>query len=131
MKGLIDLESSRTALQKIYDRGATSQLDLKGLRSAFSTFNELVQQFPESIYAKNARLHMISIRNNLAEHELQIANFYFDHKAYVAAINRASYVVQYIPEAVQVKSALKIMQRAYLALGEKERAEEIASMLRG
>lgn len=129
MKGVTDLDSSRTVVQKLYNTDV-AQLDMKGMRSAFNTFNELVQQFPDSIYAKDAYRRMVYIRNNLAEHELQIANFYFEHAAYVAAINRALYIVKHLNNSPQVKDALKLMRKSYIALGEQEKANDMTRVLK-
>lgn len=129
MKGLVGLESNRTALQKLFNRNL-AELDLSGLRSSFSTFNELVQQYPDSIYAKDAHRCMIYIRNTFAEHELQTANFYFDRKAYVAALNRAIYIVKHLNGSPQVAEALQLMQKSYQALGEQKKANDIAQLLK-
>ncbi|OGT08897.1 MAG: hypothetical protein A2X78_03790 [Gammaproteobacteria bacterium GWE2_37_16] len=129
MKGIVGLESNRTVLQKFYNSNL-AELDLSSLRGSFSTFNELVQQFPDSIYAKDAHRRMIYIRNTLAEHELQTANFYFERKAYVAAINRAIYVVKHLNGSPQVTKALQLMQKSYQALGEQKKASDITQLLK-
>lgn len=128
MKGYVELESTQNWLQKLY-QSDPSDLDLKSLRSAFSSFNELVQQFPNSIYAKDGYQQMIYIRNVLAAHEIAVAQFYLDHKAYVAAINRASYVVQHLEGSPKIPNALQIMITSYQALGENEIAGDIQRVL--
>jgi len=128
MKGYIELESTQNWLQKIY-HSDPSDLDLKSLRSAFSSFNELVQQFPGTIYAQDGYRQMVYIRNVLAAHEVAVANFYLDHKAYVAAINRASYVVQHLQGSPKVYDALQIMVTSYKALDETEMANDVQRVL--
>lgn len=128
MKGMANLDSSENWLQKL-THSDPSALDLKGMRTAFSSFNELIQEFPDSIYALNAQKQMIFIRNLLAQHEVEVAEFYFSHKAYIAAINRASYVVQHLDGAPQVIKALKIMYSSYFALGDKDKANEVERIL--
>jgi len=129
MKGMIGLESGLNWLQKIA-HSSQAELDLKAFRGAFSSFNELVQQYPNSVYAAPARERMIYIRNVLAEHETKVADFYLSHKAYVAAINRASYVVKHLDGAPSVSKALQIMESAYKELGETNKAADIAQIIR-
>ena len=37
---------------------------------------------------------MLFLRNNLAKHEVHVANYYMRRKAFVAAANRAKYVIE-------------------------------------
>jgi outer membrane protein assembly factor BamD len=128
MRGIINMESSRSWVQKLCNSNP-SELDLKGLRSAFNNFNDLIQLFPTSIYAENARQHMIYIRNVLADNEINAANYYFNRKAYVAAANRANYVVKHFDGAPQVLQALQIMIKSYQALGMTEEANTASRIL--
>ena len=42
----------------------------------------------------DARQRMIALNNNLAMHEVHVARYYMKRKAYVAAVNRANYVIE-------------------------------------
>lgn len=128
MKGLASFERGRTWLQRIYPSGV-EQRDLAYVREAFVDFNDLVRIFPESIYAKDARVRMIYARDLLAQHEFNIANFYFERKAYVAAANRASYIVRHFEGAEQVAPSLKIMIKSYQELGAKKQAQDALKVL--
>lgn len=123
MRGIINSEKERTPLQRAFPR-KLGQLDLTNLRDAFVNFSELLQRFPRSQYARDAEKRMIYIRDLLAEHEMQIAEFYLKRKAYVGAANRASKVVQHFMGASQVKRALQIMIESYQALGLERPAVE-------
>jgi outer membrane protein assembly factor BamD len=72
---------------------------------------------------------MIYIRNLLAQQQLEIAQFYFERQAYIAAANRASYVVQHFQGAPQVIPALALMVKSYRALGLSEQANEALRVL--
>lgn len=130
MRGIINFESTGTGwLQKIY-RGKAATLDMKSLEYAFNDFNDLIQKFPESIYNKDARKKMVYIRNLLAEHEVSVAHFYLKKKAYVAAANRANYVVTHLGETVYVEDALKVMVEAYKKLGAEKSANTALKVLK-
>jgi outer membrane protein assembly factor BamD len=64
----------------------------------------------------DAQQRMIALKNNLAMHEIHVARFYMKRKAYVAAINRASTVVDKYQRTPAVPFALQIMQEAYTKL---------------
>jgi outer membrane protein assembly factor BamD len=129
MKGMANFKKNVTWLSKIYVRDP-AQRDLSAFRAAFVDFNTLVRNFPKSKYAPDARIHMIYIRDLLARHELQVAKFYMDYDAYVAAANRASYIVKHFQGAPQVVDALKIMVKAYTELGDTKQANDAYRILK-
>lgn len=123
MKGIVSFSKDYTLLQRLYPR-KQENLDVSNLREAFFSFSDLIKQFPHSVYARDAEKRMLYIRNMLAQHELYIAKFYFDRKAYIAAANRASQIVQHFGGVPQVKEALKIMVKSYRFLGANKQAND-------
>lgn len=100
------------------------------LKNAFADFNQLVRYFPRSKYAADARQHMVYIRNILARHDLQVAQFYYDRKTYVGAANRANEVVQHYQETPSVPAALALMAKSYQKLGLTKDENEALRVLR-
>ncbi|MBF0264071.1 MAG: outer membrane protein assembly factor BamD [Gammaproteobacteria bacterium] len=94
-----------------------SKRDTKISLESFQYFDLLVRKFPDSIYAEDARLRMKYLKNKVSKHELHIAKFYYDSGAYLAAVNRASFVVKNLQETPAVGAALLIMVKAYKKLG--------------
>lgn len=128
MKGLVNFERDRNWMQKLYSSNP-QQLDLSNLHQSFVDFNELIKLFPNSIYVKDAQKRMYYIRNLFAEHELTIAKFYYERKAYIAAANRASEIVRHYEGTPQVVAALKIMVNSYRALGAEKQANDALRVL--
>ncbi len=93
--------------QQINDR------DPNALRLSFAALKELVERYPKSRYAKDATLRMEYIVNTLAQHELHVARYYMKRQAYVAAANRAKYVLEFYPRTAAVEEALVILVSAY------------------
>jgi len=106
-RGIIE----KLSAQQISDR------DPRSLKDSFATFKELVTKFPKSRYAKDATQRMVYLANSLADHELHVARYYMKRQAYVAAINRTKYVIEYYPQAPAVEEALVIMISAYDLMG--------------
>lgn len=106
-----------------------SERDLAQIKKSFADFNELILQFPNSHYASDARQHLVYLRNIIAKHELNVADFYFKRKAYVAAINRANVVVTQFQESPSVVPALRIMVNAYGILGLTKQHDDTLAIL--
>ncbi|CAA9891151.1 Outer membrane protein assembly factor BamD [Candidatus Methylobacter favarea] len=105
-----------------------SQRDPGSARDALENFADLIRRFPESKYVADARQRMIALKNNLAMHEVHVARFYMKRKAYIAAANRASNVVEKYQRTPAVPFALQIMQEAYTKLDLPELSKDVAKI---
>lgn len=116
LKGLINEDRGITFLQRYLPVDPT-QRDPGAARDAFKDFAELVNRFPESPYAEDARQRMVALRNRLAEYELHVARYYLKRKAYVAAAERAQYVLENYQRTPAIPDALQLLNQSYVALG--------------
>lgn len=123
LKGLVNYNRGFGLLDR-YLPTDSSQRDNTYASIALSNFQELLRRFPNSKYAADAKQRVIALKNNLAMHEIHIAKYYLKRKAYVAAVNRANYVVQNYQKTPAVPQALKIMQEAYIELNMPKLAED-------
>ena len=96
---------------------------------AYEDFRLLLERFPNSAYAPDARQRMIYLRNVLARAELNIANFYMERGAYIAAINRARFIVEVYPRSEAVPEALALMVEGNVKLGMDEAANDALKVL--
>jgi outer membrane protein assembly factor BamD len=94
-----------------------AERDQRASRDAYQAFKQLIEQFPDSAYAEDARLRMDYIVNSLADYELHVARYYFRRGAYVAAVNRAQQAVVDFNGAPATEEALYIMVQSYERLG--------------
>lgn len=104
--------------------------DLTQIKKSYSDFAELVSRFPQSKYAPSAQQYMIYLRNTLANHELNVARYYYDRKAYVAAANRATLVVRHYQGAPAVPEALVVMAKSYRQLHLQPNVNETMEVLK-
>jgi outer membrane protein assembly factor BamD len=115
LKGLASFNErgivERLTRQQISDR------DPKSLRASFLSLKDLVNRYPDSRYVKDAILRMTYLANALAEHELHVARYYMKRTAFVAALNRAKYVIETYPDSTSNEEALVILISAYEAMG--------------
>lgn len=116
MRGLTNMDTDKNLFQDLMgiDR---SDRDPSKSREAFEDFRRLIEKYPNSKYAKDAKERMVAIKNRLAKYEIAIARFYMRREAYVAAANRGRYVLEYFSDSSQLQQALEIMVECYQQLG--------------
>lgn len=98
-------------------------------REAFDYFSQMLNRYPESLYAPDARMRMLYLRNMLARYEIHVANYYFKRGAYLAAANRGRYVVENFQTTPAVPDGLAVMAQAYFLLGMTEHSENASRVL--
>ncbi|SDW94372.1 outer membrane protein assembly factor BamD [Thiocapsa roseopersicina] len=128
LKGLVNYNRSVGFLDRYVPTDA-SQRDPGSALDAFVDFSVLVERFPDSRYAEDARQRMLYLRNNLAKHEVNVARYYMRRGAYLAAANRANYVIERFQRTSAVESALEVLIDAYTALGKRELAADAKRVL--
>ena len=123
IRALALFDSDRTFLNLILPRNPSNK-DPRPLLASFEAFNTLVRSYPDSIYAEDAKQRMIYLRNELAEHELTVADFYMRRGAYIAAANRAKYVMENYQGAPSMPQAVYVLELAYRQLGVDDLADD-------
>ncbi|HXZ97657.1 MAG TPA: outer membrane protein assembly factor BamD [Burkholderiales bacterium] len=116
LKGLANFNENLGLISRFGGQDMTER-DPKQARESYNTFKELVTRFPNSKYAEDSAARARYLLNGLANFELQVALYYMKHKAYVAAVNRAQYIVTNYQQTPSTEQALMIMVKCYDALG--------------
>jgi outer membrane protein assembly factor BamD len=129
LMGLIDFERTPYAFER-WLRVDLSARPPKTAADAFESLRTVVTRFPKSIYAADARLRMIYLRNRLANYEMQIARHYEERGAWVAAAQRASLTIEKYDGAPAVLDALRLMIKAYRKLAYTELADNTEKVFR-
>lgn len=97
---------------------------------ARAAFVDLIQQFPDSKYAKDADRIIIKLDTSLAAHEMCVAKFYqFKQKNYMAAAERYMNVVQNYLYTNQAPEALYRVIECYLSVGLNGIAKDVYAEL--
>ena len=81
---------------------STIDRDQKSAKKALETFERLVNQFPDSLYAIRAKESIKECQESLASHELEIGLFYYKSKHYRAAIERFKAVLTQYPDVGEI-----------------------------
>ncbi len=131
LKGLINVRPDESKIASFLRLSAksASDRDAKAAQRAYAAFREVVERFPESQYARSAALRMSYLRNSLANHEIEVARFYLNQEAYVAAVNRSKYVLENYQRTPAVEEALGIQAEAYNQMGLTDLAQDTLRVL--
>tara|TARA_B100001113_G_scaffold351319_1_gene350157 strand:+ start:3196 stop:3978 length:783 start_codon:yes stop_codon:yes gene_type:complete len=116
MKGLSSYTRDREFLTRVSDTDLSNR-DISGAKESFAELTEFLTRFPDSQYVPYAKQRNVYLRNMIAKSELAAADYYITIDAYVAAIRRANYVIENIPNSTENYRALKILELCYEALG--------------
>ncbi len=128
LKGLINFNRGQGLLDAWFPRHP-SRHDPAVLQQAFNDFSSLVSRFPDSKYAGDAHKRMIYLRDQLAEKEIQIAEFYIKRKSWISSARRAETVIENYPNTVWTKRALEILLLSYQKLGLTKLADGIQKII--
>ena len=88
-----------------------------------------MNRFPDSAYARDARLKIDLCNDHLAGKEMDIGRWYESQHLYTAAIGRFQRVVDDYQTTNHVPEALHRLTEIYLILGLKDQARKTASVL--
>jgi len=123
LKGLVNFERGGNILDVISDRDL-SDFDRNLILRAYNDFKLLIQRFPESKYATDARKRMIYLRNELARADFKIASYYASRDAWVAVTGRTQLILQNYQGTSVIKPALELQLKAYQKLGLTKPADD-------
>jgi len=129
LKGLVNFDRGRGLADRFLSIDK-SQRDPGAALKAFQAFKELGERFPDSAYMNDAQQRMVYLRNMLAQYELNVANYYMRRGAFIAAANRARYVVENYERTALVPDALAIMAKCYKILEMNDLYDDAMRVLR-
>lgn len=116
IEGVVDFDNGRGFLQRRLPYQVSEHSPIS-YEAAYHSFNTLIHQYPKSRYTKDAKRRMVYLNQEMAKYEVHIARFYLEHKAYVAAANRAAEILKHYTNSTELKPALLIMLQSYHYLG--------------
>ena len=125
MKGMTGYYADEGLLGNLFSLSLAKR-DIGGAMQSYADLTEFLIRYPESEYIDAARERLIFLRNLIASSELDGAEYYMKRGAYLAALNRANYVLKNIPNSTETQRALDIMKKSFIELGYEEYAEKFS-----
>lgn len=112
-----------------YEQIADVARDQKLTEQALKILQEVVDRFPTTPYARDARLKIDLARDHMAGKEMTIGRYYQQLGHYLAALNRFKLVAEQYQTTTHVPEALFRLVEVYTALGLDQEAARAASVL--
>ena len=112
-----------------YEQIIDEKKDLQSILNAKNTFEIVINKFPNTEYALDAKFKMNLIDDILASKEMYIGRYYFDKKKWIPAINRFKTVIDDYETTIYVEEALHRLVEINYTIGLKNEAEKYANLL--
>jgi len=106
-------------------KGRDASLSLK----AINYFQIIESKYPNSKYAKDAKLKILYLKNRLAENELAVGKFYLKKNASGSAIKRFKVILEKFKNTSVIPETLYRLSEALLITGLKEEAQKSIAIL--
>ncbi|MBL4598960.1 MAG: outer membrane protein assembly factor BamD [Rhizobiaceae bacterium] len=97
--------------------------------NAYNAMNTVVQNYPDSEYAEDAKTKMRITLDQLAGKEMLVGRYYQERREFLAAINRFRKVVERMQTTRHVEEALARLTESYYSLGLVGEAQTAAAVL--
>ncbi len=129
MKGIVSFHQDSSFFGRFIAVDSTLR-DAGTARDAYVHFAELLSLYPNSVYAADVQQRIIFLRNLIARSEINVANYYFERGAFLAATNRGRYVIENFEGSPAVPDGLAVMAQGYTLLGYEKEADNAIKILR-
>tara|TARA_Y100001960_G_C14748697_1_gene867141 strand:- start:749 stop:1564 length:816 start_codon:yes stop_codon:yes gene_type:complete len=112
-----------------YSRISDIKRDQSYTQQALSSFESLINRYPNSKYAKDAEQKILLCYDHLAAKEMEIGRYYQSSNSPAAAVNRFQTVVNRYQKSSQTPEALYRIAEIYVSLGLNDEAVRALSIL--
>ena len=112
-----------------YEQIVDEKKDLESIINAKSTFNILINNFPNTEYSLDAEFKLDLINDILASKEMYIGRYYFQRKKWIPAINRFKTVLDEYETTIYAEEALHRLVEVYYTIGLTDEAKKYATLL--
>ena len=128
LRGLVNSNRDTVFLQRVWTLDP-SRRDLSTPFQGYEDFKRVIEYYPNSRYAADARQRMVALRNLFARHEIDVALYYLRRDAWIAAADRATYLLETYPQSEFQNDAVAVLAAAYTSLGNTTLAEDARRVL--
>lgn len=105
------------------------QKDQTRTLEALRQFKLLIDKYPNTEYAKDAKYKIDLLNDNLAAKEMYLGRYYMDQKKWAAALSRFRTVIEKYQTTIYIEEALYRMVEIYHKLGLTEESNRAAALL--
>jgi len=113
----------------LYEQIVDIGRDQGNTQAALVALQDVVQRFPDTEYARDAKLKIDLTIDHIAGKEMAVGRYYLMRGDYIGGINRFRIVVEQYQRTTQIAEALERLTEAYYALGLYNEAKTAAAVL--
>ena len=128
LRGLSNMARNAVFLSRAFKLDMSNR-DLQAPQQAYADFSTVATRYPNSAYAADARQRMIFLRNEFARFELNSGLYYLRRGAWVAAADRATYLLETYPQSEYQNDAVALLGEAYTRMGNATLAADARRVL--
>ena len=112
-----------------YEQIVDEKKDLQSIISSKIVFLNLIEKYPNTDFAIDAKFKLDLINDILAAKEMYVGRYYFSKKKWISAINRFRTVTDDYDTTIYVEEALHRLVEIYYIIGLDEEAKKYANLL--
>tara|TARA_Y100000590_G_C15730503_1_gene1016848 strand:- start:2306 stop:3130 length:825 start_codon:yes stop_codon:yes gene_type:complete len=112
-----------------FEQISHEELDNNVNLQSLDNFQQIINRFPKSEYAKDAKLKIVLVKENIAAKHMDIGRFYMENDKFIAAMNRFKKVIENHSESKFTPEALFRLVEIYYKIGMNEDAIKTASVI--
>ena len=112
-----------------YEQIVDEKKDLKAIIEAEKKFIFVLEKYPNTEYAVDAKFKIDLINDILASKEMYLGRYYFDKKKWIPAINRFRVVIDKYDTTIYAEEALHRLVEVYYTIGLEDEAKKYAQLL--
>ena len=128
LRGLSNSNRDAVFLQRVWSLDP-SRRDLASPQQGYQDFNSVLQRYPNSRYAADARARMVNLRNLFARHEMDTTLYYMRRGAWLSAAGRAQYILETYPQSDYQYDAVAALAESYDQLGQQALSDDATRVL--
>ena len=112
-----------------YDQIIDETKNLKSISKAKEYFEFIINNYPTTDYAIDAKFKLELIEEMLASKEMYLARYYYSREKWIPAINRFKEVIEKYNDSIFVEEALHRLVEIHYIIGLEEEAKNYAYLL--
>lgn len=112
-----------------YEQISDIARDQENTRKAMDALQDVVTRYPDTDYARDAKLKIDLCRDHLAGKEMEVGRWYESQHLYIAALDRFQTVVTDYQTTNHTPEALERITEVYMAMGLTGEAKKTAAVL--
>ena len=128
LRGLSNMSRNEVFLSRAFKLDMSNR-DLQAPNQAYADFNTVATRYPNSRYAADARQRMVFLRNEFARFERNTALYYLRRGAWIAANERATYLLETYPQSAYQNDAVALLGESYARMGNDKLAADARRVL--